>query len=233
VQRARHALRALRPNADLARSADRHYFDHTSPSGETPLARIRASTYLPRHRAYLVGENIARATMGLATSAGIVGRRPHQYAAGQHGATYTQQFGVSAHDRQPAALSARGTGRRTPGADERRRTRRALDQRSPRRIGGRPPRASRLRGFVRPRDRRTLVPMPEQRDRRADERDDAASKRDMEAAVRDGLADSETDVAARKIARADREASAEDRRDAAADRDAAAEARNASRRSSE
>jgi uncharacterized protein YkwD len=130
VQRARHGLRALRQNADLARSSDRHsadmvsqnYFDHTSPTGETPLARIKASTYLPRRSAYLVGENIAIGTMQLATPAsivaswmqspehranilnpdfrdsgvGIVAQAPSQYSGGQGGATYTQQFGVIA-----------------------------------------------------------------------------------------------------------------------------------------
>ena len=130
VQRARHGLRALRQNADLARSSDRHsadmvsqnYFDHTSPTGETPLARIKASTYLPRRSAYLVGENIAIGTMQLATPAsivaswmqspehranilnpdfrdsgvGIVAQAPSQYSGGQSGATYTQQFGVIA-----------------------------------------------------------------------------------------------------------------------------------------
>ena len=132
VQRARHGLRALRQNADLARSSDRHsedmvsqnYFDHTSPTGETPLARIKASTYLPRRSAYLVGENIAIGTMQLATPAsivaswmqspehranilnpdfrdsgvGIVAQAPSQYSGGQGGATYTQQFGVIVKD---------------------------------------------------------------------------------------------------------------------------------------
>ena len=132
VQRARHGLRALRQNADLARSSDRHskdmvsenYFDHTSPNGETPLARIKASSYLPHHSAYLVGENIAIGTMQLATPAsivaiwmqspdhranilnpdfrdsgiGIVARAPSRYSGGQGGATYTQQFGVIAKD---------------------------------------------------------------------------------------------------------------------------------------
>lgn len=132
VQRARHGLRALRQNADLARSSDRHsedmvsqnYFDHTSPTGETPLARIKASTYLPRRSAYLVGENIAIGTMQLATPAsivaswmqspehranilnpdfrdsgvGIVAQAPSQYSGGQGGATYTQHFGVIVKD---------------------------------------------------------------------------------------------------------------------------------------
>lgn len=130
VQRARHDLRPLRQNADLARSSARHsqdmvddnYFDHVSPAGETPLARIKASTYLPRRSAYLVGENIALGTMQLATPAsivagwmrspdhranilnpdfrdsgiGIIARAPSRYSGGQHGATYTQQFGVIA-----------------------------------------------------------------------------------------------------------------------------------------
>jgi uncharacterized protein YkwD len=130
VQRARHDLGDLRQNADLARSSARHsedmvsenYFDHVSPAGETPLERIKASTYLPRRSAYLVGENIALGTMQLSTPAsivagwmrspdhranilnpdfrdtgvGIVARAPSRYSGGQHGATYTQQFGVIA-----------------------------------------------------------------------------------------------------------------------------------------
>jgi uncharacterized protein YkwD len=130
VQRLRRGEHALRPNADLARSAADHsqdmvaenYFDHVSPAGETPLERIKASTYLPRTSAYLVGENIALGTMQLATPAaivaswmrspdhranilnrdfrdsgiGIVAQAPGRYSGGQHGATYTQQFGVIA-----------------------------------------------------------------------------------------------------------------------------------------
>jgi uncharacterized protein YkwD len=128
VQRARHGQRDLRANADLARSAAAHsedmvsenYFDHVSPAGETPLQRIKASTYLPHRSTYMVGENIALGTMQLATPAsivaswmkspdhranilnpdfrdsgiGIVARAPSRYSGGQQGATYTQQFGV-------------------------------------------------------------------------------------------------------------------------------------------
>ena len=80
VQRARHGVRALRPNADLARSSAAHsedmvaknYFDHVSPAGETLLERIRKSSYLPSAAAYVVGENIALGTMQLATPAAIV-----------------------------------------------------------------------------------------------------------------------------------------------------------------
>jgi uncharacterized protein YkwD len=82
VQRARHGERALRPNADLARSAAHHsqdmvfenYFDHVSPDGETPLDRIQASTYLPRRSSYMLAENIALGTLQLSTPAAIVAR---------------------------------------------------------------------------------------------------------------------------------------------------------------
>ena len=82
VQRARHGERALRPNADLARSAAHHsqdmvsadYFDHVSPDGETPLDRIEASTYLSPGSPYLLGENIALGTLQLSTPAAIVAR---------------------------------------------------------------------------------------------------------------------------------------------------------------
>ena len=128
VQRARHHLRALRQNDDLARSSARHsqdmvsqdYFDHVSPHGETPLARMKASAYLARSSGYELGENIAVGTMQLATPAaivaswmrspdhranilnpdfrdsgiGIVARAPRRFSGGQSGATYTQQFGV-------------------------------------------------------------------------------------------------------------------------------------------
>jgi uncharacterized protein YkwD len=80
VQRARHGERALRPNADLGRSAAAHsqdmvarnYFDHTSPGGETVLDRIKASSYVPSRAGYVLGENIAMGTMQLATPAAIV-----------------------------------------------------------------------------------------------------------------------------------------------------------------
>jgi uncharacterized protein YkwD len=128
IQRARHGVRALRQNADLARSSAAHsedmvarnYFDHVSPGGETPLERIRKSSYLPSRAAYVIGENIAFGTMQLATAAaivtswmkspghranilnpdfrdsgiGVVARAPSRYAQGQRGATYTQQFGA-------------------------------------------------------------------------------------------------------------------------------------------
>ena len=99
-------------------SAD--YFDHVSPTGETPLDRIRASGYLRRGDAYELGENIDLGTLNLATPAavvadwmnspdhranilnsdfvdsgiGVVAQAPAQYAGAQDGATYTQDFGA-------------------------------------------------------------------------------------------------------------------------------------------
>jgi uncharacterized protein YkwD len=130
AQRQRHGRHALRANADLAKAAAAHsqdmvsqnYFNHVSPTGETPLARIKASTYVPPRSAYLVGENIALGTMQLSTPGaivaswmkspdhranilnpdfrdtgiGVVAQAPAQYSVGQAGATYTQQFGVIA-----------------------------------------------------------------------------------------------------------------------------------------
>ncbi len=128
-ERAAHGERALRANARLARAAQTHarsmavydYFEHVSPSGLTPLARMRAVGYISSSRVgYEVGENIAWATLSLATPRAIVaawmhspghranildrryretgiGVSPHPPAAlahGQPGALYTQDFGV-------------------------------------------------------------------------------------------------------------------------------------------
>lgn len=127
-QRVLHHEHPLRNNADLASSAAHHsqdmvaadYFDHMSPTGETPLDRIRASGYLPRRATAEVGENIDLGTMWLATPAamvadwmsspdhranilnsdyvdsgiGVVAQAPAQYAGGEAGATYTQDFGA-------------------------------------------------------------------------------------------------------------------------------------------
>lgn len=119
---------ALEPNAALQRSAQSHssdmasgdYFAHISHSGSTPLARMRAAGYITNpHSGYAVGENIAWATLWLATPKAIVagwmaspghranildaeyretgvGVSPHPIAAlarGESGAIYTQDFG--------------------------------------------------------------------------------------------------------------------------------------------
>jgi uncharacterized protein YkwD len=119
---------ALRPNADLARAAQAHstdmadddYFAHDSRNGATPLSRMRASGYIySAHIGYAVGENIAWATLSLATPSAIVagwmaspghranildatfrdtgvGVAPRPLASsarGESGAIYTQDFG--------------------------------------------------------------------------------------------------------------------------------------------
>jgi uncharacterized protein YkwD len=127
-ERARHGEQPLRPNADLLASAQAHsadmasgdYFAHDSLSGSTPLARMRAAGYIYSARlGYAVGENIAWATLWLATPRAIVaawmsdpghranildatfrdtgiGVSPHPIASlarGEAGAIYTQDFG--------------------------------------------------------------------------------------------------------------------------------------------
>jgi uncharacterized protein YkwD len=127
-QRALHGERSLRNNADLTHAATHHsqdmvaedYFDHTSPTGKTLLDRIRASGYLRHRWSYELGENIAAATLWLATPAeivsawmqspphranildsdfvasgiGVVATVPAKYSDGEDGATYTEDFGV-------------------------------------------------------------------------------------------------------------------------------------------
>ncbi len=127
-ERTRRGEQPLRPNADLLASAQAHsadmaagdYFAHDSRNGSTPLARMRAAGYIYSSRiGYAVGENIAWATLWLATPRAIVaawmsdpghranildatfrdtgiGVAPHppsSLARGQAGAIYTQDFG--------------------------------------------------------------------------------------------------------------------------------------------
>jgi uncharacterized protein YkwD len=127
-ERLAHGEVALKPNARLAAAAQGHsadmaagdYFEHDGRHGDTPLSRMRASGYIFSSRiGYAVGENIAWATLGLATPKAIVaswmaspghranildatfretgvGVSPHPLASlarGQSGAIYTQDFG--------------------------------------------------------------------------------------------------------------------------------------------
>jgi uncharacterized protein YkwD len=72
--RARFGLPSLRTNRCLHRVAARHahdmvnrrYFAHTTPNGWDPGRRARASGYVPRRAAWLVGENIAWGVAGAA-----------------------------------------------------------------------------------------------------------------------------------------------------------------------
>jgi len=96
------------------------YFDHTTPSGEAFDTRITATGYVTPGSSYELGENIDCATLSLATPSatvngwmnspehranilngdfrdsgiGVALAAPAQYAEGQPGATYTQDFGV-------------------------------------------------------------------------------------------------------------------------------------------
>ena len=127
-ERLAHGEVALRPNTRLALAAQGHsadmaagdYFEHDGRHGDTPLSRMRASGYIfSSHIGYAVGENIAWATLWMATPQAIVagwmaspghranildatfretgiGVSPHPLASlahGQAGAIYTQDFG--------------------------------------------------------------------------------------------------------------------------------------------
>jgi uncharacterized protein YkwD len=128
-ERARNGEAPLQANKQLEVAAQRHseamisenYFEHVSPSGETPLQRVQASGYMPNQPSgYAIGENIAWGTLNLATpqatveawiaspehlanileskyrdtAIGVDPQAPSSLAEGQPGATYTQDFGV-------------------------------------------------------------------------------------------------------------------------------------------
>jgi uncharacterized protein YkwD len=128
-ERADNGESALQPNAQLQQAAQSHsesmvekdYFEHVSPTGDTPLSRMIAAGYIYSSKVgYEVGENIGWGTLWLATPNAIVaawmaspghranildahfrdtaiGVSPHAPAAlahGQAGAIYTQDFGV-------------------------------------------------------------------------------------------------------------------------------------------
>ncbi len=124
-ERARFGTQALVEDPRLASAAfghsqdmvDRGYFEHTSPTGQTLLTRIRASGFIPNDRVgYTVGENIAWGTLWLGTPRAIVrawmdssGHRANilngdyrysgigidpEVSGGQAGGMYTQDFGT-------------------------------------------------------------------------------------------------------------------------------------------
>jgi uncharacterized protein YkwD len=127
-ERVTRGERPLRANRRLRRAAQAHtdsmvfgdYFEHVGPGDQTPLARMRDAGYVSSRAGYEVGENIAWATLGLATPRAIVAtwmaspghranildaryretgigvspRAPAAVAHGQAGAIYTQDFGV-------------------------------------------------------------------------------------------------------------------------------------------
>ena len=131
-QRAQHGEPPLLASAQLEAAAQSHaedmisndYFEHISPSGVTPVDRMRASGYIPNEQVgYVVGENLAWGTLSLSTPQAIVAAWvaspghlanilegqyvetgiavlpsvPAALSEGSPGATYAQEFGVVVH----------------------------------------------------------------------------------------------------------------------------------------
>jgi uncharacterized protein YkwD len=75
AQRRAHGLNKLHANGRLHHAAAgyaqlmarRNFFSHVSPSGSTPLSRIKHARYLAGARSWTIGENLAWATGSLAT----------------------------------------------------------------------------------------------------------------------------------------------------------------------
>jgi uncharacterized protein YkwD len=132
TERAQNGEEPLGTDPRLQQAAESHgkemisddYFDHVSPSGLTPVARIRATGYVPNSEVgYVIGENLAWGTLSLSTPQAIVNawiaspehlanileskyrdtgidvepEVPAQLSEGVAGALYTQEFGVIVH----------------------------------------------------------------------------------------------------------------------------------------
>jgi uncharacterized protein YkwD len=127
-KRAENGEQPLKDDARLDAAAEAHvqdmlavdYFEHISPSGSTPVDRVRASGYIPPSAGYVIGENLAWGTLSLATAQSIVSawiaspghlanilegqyrdtgisiapEVPDSLGNGVAGATYAQEFGV-------------------------------------------------------------------------------------------------------------------------------------------
>jgi uncharacterized protein YkwD len=128
-ERAQHDELPLNPDRRLQAAAESHvsdmiandYFEHISPSGVTPVDRVRAAGYLPNESVgYVIGENLAWGTYQLSTPQSIVSawiaspghlanilessyrdtgiaitpQVPSSLSGGSPGATYAQEFGV-------------------------------------------------------------------------------------------------------------------------------------------
>jgi len=132
TERAQNGLDPLETNPRLEAAAESHgremisvdYFDHVSPSGVTPVDRVRGAGYIPSPEdGYVIGENLAWGTLSLSTPASIVAawiaspehlanilegkyretgidvepEAPASLAEHVQGALYTQEFGVVVH----------------------------------------------------------------------------------------------------------------------------------------
>jgi uncharacterized protein YkwD len=128
-ERAQSGENPLKEDAQLEAAAESHseemissdYFEHVSPSGVTPVDRVRSAGYLPGPEVgYVIGENLAWGTLSLATPQAIVAawigspghlanilesryrdtgigvapEVPASLSGGAPGATYAQEFGV-------------------------------------------------------------------------------------------------------------------------------------------
>jgi len=128
-ERAQNGQSPLRASRRLEEAAEGHcaelvaddYFAHVSPTGETPVQRIGDTGYIPGPSVgYVIGENLAWGTYGLATpqstvaawvaspghlanileakytetGIGVTAAVPPSLAHGAPGATYAQEFGV-------------------------------------------------------------------------------------------------------------------------------------------
>jgi len=128
-KRAENSESPLQANTQLEEAAEGHcqeliadnYFAHVSPSGETPVDRIRNTGYIPSASdGYVIGENLAWGTYQLSTpqsivaawfaspghlanileaqyketGIGVTASVPASLAEGAPGATYAQEFGV-------------------------------------------------------------------------------------------------------------------------------------------
>jgi uncharacterized protein YkwD len=128
-QRAQNGVLPLISNPQLQAAAESHaqelvsadYFAHVSPSGVTPVQRIRSTGYIPGPEfGYLIGENLAWGTLTLSTPQAIVEAWmaspdhranilesryvdtgiaiapavPPSLSGGSPGATYAQEFGT-------------------------------------------------------------------------------------------------------------------------------------------
>jgi uncharacterized protein YkwD len=129
TERAQHGEEPLHSDRRLEAAAEGHgremlavnYFDHISPSGVTPVDRVREAGYFPSSEVgYIVGENLAWGTLSLSTPETIVKAWiaspehlanileakyrdtgidvepavPQALADGVEGGLYTQEFGV-------------------------------------------------------------------------------------------------------------------------------------------
>lgn len=129
TERARNGEGPLTTSPQLEQAAASHgqemisrdYFAHVSPSGLTPVERIRTTGYIPDPEVgYVIGENLAWGTLSLASPQAIVSawlaspehlanileakysdtgidvepEVPASLAQGSTGALYTQEFGV-------------------------------------------------------------------------------------------------------------------------------------------